>query len=616
MANAQILVVEDEVIVAKDIQITLKNLGYAVSAVVSSGEDAIKKAAATHPDLVLMDIVLEGAIDGLEAAENIRNNFDIPVVYLTAYSDEKTLHRAKITEPYGYILKPFQERELHTTIEMALYKHKMERQLRESEQRFITTLKSIGDAVLATDMKGLVTFMNPVAETLTGWKQEDATGKPLKDVFNIIDAETGKQADHALTRILREGVVVGLADNTILMAKDETKRPINACGSFIRDAKGNIYGVVLVFHDITDRKRAEETVDKLRRLNELILNSAGEGIFGLDLQGNTIFSNPAAGDMLGWKLEELVDQSLHDIIHHSRPDGTKYSKKECPICAVFRDGVTRHVSDELFWRKDGTSFPVEYISTPIREHGEIVGAVVTFKDITERTRLEDSLLRSKKRLRSLSSSLLVVQEQERKKISQELHDDLGQILTAVLLDITQAKKLEIPVASGISSFLDRIQAGTEESLQRVRSLSAALRPRVLDHLGLEAAVASFLEDFRERTGLNVVEEIHVGHNDIPEPITIAIYRILQEATTNIVKHAAANQIIVQLYSDQHTVALSVTDDGQGFDPQSLPTDQGLGIMGMRERTGQLGGAFRIGSAPGHGTIVYAEIALSAGKSIT
>ena len=127
MSNSQILVVEDEGIIAKDIKNTLGLLGYFVVAVASSGEEAIEKAIETHPDLVLMDIVLEGDMDGVEAAEQIRDRFDIPVVYLTAYSDDKTLQRAKITEPYGYILKPFQERELYTTIEMALYKHKIER---------------------------------------------------------------------------------------------------------------------------------------------------------------------------------------------------------------------------------------------------------------------------------------------------------------------------------------------------------------------------------------------------------------------------------------------------------------------------------------------------------
>lgn len=271
MANAKILVVEDEKIVAMDLKNWLKNLGYAVSAVVISGEEAIKKAAKTHPDLVLMDIKLRGDIDGIEAAEQIRAHFDIPVVYLTAYADYSTLQRAKITEPYGYILKPFEDRELHTIIEIALYKHKMERKLKENEEWLATTLKSIGDAVIATDTKGYVTLMNPVAETLTGWKLEDAVGKPLKEVFNIINEKTGKQVENPVKRVLREGVVVGLANHTILIAKDGTKKPIDDSGAPIKDDKGNLIGTVLVFRDITERKRAEEELRKYREhLEELV----------------------------------------------------------------------------------------------------------------------------------------------------------------------------------------------------------------------------------------------------------------------------------------------------------------------------------------------------------
>jgi len=258
MANVRILVVEDEVIIAQDIQNMLKKLGYAVSAVASSGEEAIKRVAETLPDLVLMDIVLEGDMDGVEVAGQIRDCFDIPVVYLTAYSDDTTLQRAKITEPYGYILKPFQERELYTNIEMALYKHKMEGKLKESEQWLSTTLKSIGDAVIATDTKGFVTFMNPIAEVLTGWKQEDAGGKPLTDIFDIINKGTGKRVEDPVTKILREGVVVGLEKHTVLIHKDGTRLPIDDSGAPIRDEKGNMAGVVLVFRDITERERAEE----------------------------------------------------------------------------------------------------------------------------------------------------------------------------------------------------------------------------------------------------------------------------------------------------------------------------------------------------------------------
>jgi len=275
MAKAQILVVEDEGIIAQDIQNTLKKLGYAVPAIAYSGKEGIEKAQEIQPDLVLMDIVLGGGIDGIEAAEQIRRRFHIPVVYLTAYADEKTLQRAKITEPFGYILKPFEEKELYITIEMALYKHEMERRLKESQQWLTTTLKSIGDAVIATDINGCVIFMNPIAESLTGWKQKEASGKHLKKIFNIINEKTGKQVDDPVTRVLREGIVVGLANHTLLISKDGTRRSIDDSGAPIKDENGKIIGVVLVFRDVSEKRRIEQELMKADKLNSLGILAGG-----------------------------------------------------------------------------------------------------------------------------------------------------------------------------------------------------------------------------------------------------------------------------------------------------------------------------------------------------
>lgn len=258
MAKERILIVEDEGIVAKDIQVCLRHLGYEVVTIVPSGEEAVKKAEELSPDLVLMDIVLKGQISGIEAAEQIHELFHIPVVYLTAYADESTLQRAKITEPYGYILKPFEERELHTNIEMALYKHKMESKLRENEKWLATTLKSIVDAVIATDIYGLITFMNPVAENLTGWRQEEATGKPLKEVFKIFMEDTGAPSDDSVTHIVKGEVISGLRDHTVLVAKDGGKVPIDECASPIKDSHGKTLGAILIFHDMTETRRADQ----------------------------------------------------------------------------------------------------------------------------------------------------------------------------------------------------------------------------------------------------------------------------------------------------------------------------------------------------------------------
>jgi two-component system cell cycle sensor histidine kinase/response regulator CckA len=257
-----ILVVEDERIVAEDIRRSLETLGYAVIAVVSSGEEALQKAAEENPDLVLMDIVLKGDMDGIEAAQEMNSRFNIPVVYLTAYADDRRLQRAMVTGPYGYILKPFEDRELRTTIEMALYKYNMENKLKESEQWLATTLKSIGDGVITTNTEGIVTFMNPVAETLTGWTQEEAVGNPLSEVFHIINEETRERCENPFEKI-KTGLVVGLANNTVLVARDGTERLVADSGAPISDDHA-ILGSVLVFRDVTEKRRMEEDIIRLK----------------------------------------------------------------------------------------------------------------------------------------------------------------------------------------------------------------------------------------------------------------------------------------------------------------------------------------------------------------
>lgn len=279
MIGASILIVEDEIIVAKDIQNRLKKFGYHVSAITSTGEKAIKKVAENKPDLVLMDIRLKGNIDGIEAAQEIYNNFHIPIIYLTALADDSTLQRVKATNPYGYIIKPFKEKELKTIIEITLARHRTEKKLQQSEQWLATVLKSIGDAVIASDRTGKITFMNPVAEILTGWKQQDAFGKDATEIFNISHEETRKQLENPIIQALEKGVIVSLTEQTILISKNNLEIPIDDSAAPIKDAKGNITGAVLAFRDITERKQAEVTrqkqlqqerlVTQLEKLNEL-----------------------------------------------------------------------------------------------------------------------------------------------------------------------------------------------------------------------------------------------------------------------------------------------------------------------------------------------------------
>ena len=259
-----ILIVEDETIVAEDLAAKLRRLNYEIVGIAAEGEEAVEMAGRLHPHLILMDVRLQGTLDGIAAAQAIHAEHDIPIIYLTAHSDTDTLSRAKETGPFGYILKPFEERDLATQIELALYKHEAETRIREQREWLRVTLSSIGDAVIATDAESRISFLNPSAESLTGWTADEATGRPLTEVFRIINENSGLSIPDPVSEVLREGRVVPLSNHAALVTRDGRSIPIEDSAAPILDSAGTVIGVVLVFHDVTIKRRAEEAVLKSR----------------------------------------------------------------------------------------------------------------------------------------------------------------------------------------------------------------------------------------------------------------------------------------------------------------------------------------------------------------
>ena len=258
LSGARIVVVEDEAVIAEALSVTLSRLGLEVVAIADSADQAVAAVERERPTVVLMDIRLKGARDGIEAAAEIRARFGVPVVFLTAHADETTLRRARDSEPFGCVLKPFSERELRVTLEIALHRHGLEHQLRESERRWATTLTSIGDAVIATDTEGRVTFLNPVAEALTRWTVDEARGQALSSVFRLVDAATRAECESPIARALRENHVVTLGDRIVLLAKDGSEVRIDDSAAPIRDEQHRPVGAVVVFRDVSERQHAAE----------------------------------------------------------------------------------------------------------------------------------------------------------------------------------------------------------------------------------------------------------------------------------------------------------------------------------------------------------------------
>jgi PAS domain S-box-containing protein len=318
MAQSLILIVEDDAIVAQALESALRDFGYRILGRPAYAEDAVRLAGQQPaPDLVLMDICLKGAMDGIHAAEEIRARLDIPVVYLTAYSDEETLKRAKVTAPYGYILKPINEHELRSVIEMALYRHAMERASREREEWLATTLRSIADGVIAADAQGRVVLMNRTAETLIGCARQDALGRPLEDIFCVMDENDRLPLSDLVRRITRHGASGVPPERLLLRVADGAELRITESSALIRNQKSEVVGVVIAFRDVTDKRKLEEEVAKTQKLESLGLLAGGiahdfnnilTAILG-NISLAKMAVKPADGDLFNL-LEEAENASL------------------------------------------------------------------------------------------------------------------------------------------------------------------------------------------------------------------------------------------------------------------------------------------------------------------
>ncbi|MCG8637704.1 MAG: PAS domain S-box protein [Desulfobacterales bacterium] len=274
MEKSTIMIVEDNLLVAEDLKSKLSRMGYAVADSAKNGEQALLKAEECHPDLILMDINLGDGIDGIETAAKIREKYDPIIVYLTAYTDGETISRAKLTEPHGFIVKPFDEKDLKSTIDIATHKKRSETFLAESHRWMETLLKSIGDAVIASDAKGNVAFINPVAQQLTGWNKAEAIGRPVNEVFHIISEKSGQIEEDPVSQVLKDKVVIGLANHTLLINKNGAKTPISDSGAPIKNDDGEIIGVVLIFQDNSESRRARQEILKSNKRYNALFNDA------------------------------------------------------------------------------------------------------------------------------------------------------------------------------------------------------------------------------------------------------------------------------------------------------------------------------------------------------
>jgi PAS domain S-box-containing protein len=609
---ANILVVEDEAIIAEDIGTSLRNLGYSVAGIASTGEEAVAKARDLHPSLVLMDIMLQGEMDGVEAAERILRQCNVPVVYLTAHTDDNTFRRAKLTEPYSYVIKPYEEKELQIAIEMALYNHEVKTKLRRVENWFATALKSLGDAVIATDRDGAVTYMNPMAEGITGWSRRELFGRQLSEVVRLRDLATDQPREDPVRRSLRDGLFVDSSGQTGLLTRDGRVVPIHESAAPIRDEKQNVSGVVFVFRDVTQLRRKEGMLrDQLREAEiryQNLVEQVPAIIYASRLSdlGNWTYVSPQIVQTLGYTPTEWLLQQENWLAHvHAGDREAVLAERNRAIA----DGRSVQAEYRMLARDGGVVWVRDeaVVMGGTGEDGPVLHGVLT--NITDRKKAEEEAVRSHQELRALAARLQSVREEERSRISREIHDELGQVLTGLKIDISWLANHHPEPDSKYRDKTDSMLKLIDRTIDTVRKISLELRPSMIDDLGLAAAIEWETGEFQKRTGIRCRFHAETPEGQPESEITIALFRILQEALTNILRHARASRVDVTLRQTESEIELQVRDNGVGIQQGDVSSKRSLGVLGMCERAHVLGGEVRLSSAR-KGTVVTARIPLT------
>jgi len=388
-----------------------------------------------------------------------------------------------------------------------------------------------------------------------------------------------------------------------IIRADRAVRCVTATGKFYYAPNGNPERMLGMAVDITDRKLAEEALRESEDRLRLLLDSTAEAIYGIDLEHRCTFCNPACQRTLGYeRLDEVLGKNMHNLIHHTRADGTSFPAEECRVHRVIQTGEGDHADDEVLWRANGRSFPAEYWSYPQRRGQEVVGAVVAFIDITERKLAEEALA-------GVSRKSLEAQEQERNRIGRELHDDVNQRLAMLAVELERLQ--DNP--SEVRSRVQELRKQTTEISNAVQALSHELYSSKLEYLGAVRGMKSWCNEFGERQGLQIEFKGPESKMSLPPEVGLSLFRVLQEALHNAAKHSGVRRIEVQLREDSGEIHLIVSDLGKGFDVETAMQGRGLGLASMQERIRLVNGTIDIQSMPMGGTTVHVRVPFGSEK---
>jgi len=478
--------------------------------------------------------------------------------------------------------------------------------LRNAQARVGGIVEAAMDAVISIDEAQRIVLFNHAAESVFGRPRAAVLGQRI-DML-LPEAFRAAHRGH-IERFGRTATTSrGMGSQTVLygLRADGEEFPIEASISQHDEGGRKLYTVIL--RDVTQRVEGERLLARSEARLRGILDSAMDAIITVDSRQHVVLFNSAAEEVFGCPRDQAIGAPLSWFIperfRHAHPQLVRRFGETGSSSR--RMGAQRIV---MGLRRNGEEFPIDASISHIVEEGEHFYTVI-LRDVTERVKSEEALRESREEIRSLALAASTVREQEKSRIARELHDELGQALTALKIDVGWLRERLGDSPAPVLAKLAAMQVLLDGTVAAARRISADLRPLMLDDLGLAAACEWLAHDFQQRTGIACELVLGAGELDLPDPYATAVFRVLQESLTNVAKHAQATQVEATLERAGDAVTLMVRDNGRGFVPSAPRKHGSYGLLGLRERAYLLGGEIRLESAPGQGTSVEMRIPLT------
>jgi PAS domain S-box-containing protein len=496
------------------------------------------------------------------------------------------------------------------TVQDITERKRAEEALREANSKLELILNTSPLPITGTDADGRITSWNKAAERLFGWTAEEAVGR----MCPTIPPEQTEEYVGMIRRAMQGETYVGLVHYR--QKKDGDLLTCSVSVAPQRNARGEPVGVTIIVEDITERKRAEEALRESQQLLRLVLATLPVGVTVTDRAGDITLVNAASkriwGDVIvsGSQRWAQTKGFWHD-------SGERVAPTAWASVRALSEGQTslNELIDIVTY--DGQQKIIENSVAPIRNaDGLIVGTVIVNADVTERVRAEEQLRRSNEELRALSARLHSVREEESARIARAIHDELGAELTSLKWDLEEVSEIisELKDGSLLAALREKVATMitlTDNSVDTVRRISAELRPTALEEFGLVEALRWHAHQFQARTGIMVNCDCPREDVDLNREQSTAVFRIFQEALTNVLRHAQATRVDIEMRQEEGRLVLTIRDDGRGITEDERTGPHSFGLLGMRERTHLLGGEISVEGVQGRGTAVTLRVPTAA-----